>query len=866
MSAQDSNTGPLAPSGAGPLPPSALRRVCDPASLGFTSTAEIEPLAGTIGQDRALEAMRFGLGIRLDGFNLFALGPVGSGKYVTVIDLLKRRASSDPVPSDWCYVYNFEEPHRPNALRLPPGRGPTLRVDMAHLIEDLRAAIPAALDSESYRARRQTITGETEAEQERAFNELQREAQTRAVALLRTPVGLTFAPLKGEEVIEPEAFSKLPPDEQERLQKVIAELQTKLQTILRQVPRWERDQRQKLRQLRREVTRAAVGHALEDLMRAYDDLPEVQAHLEAVREDIIENVQAFTQAQTAPSSTDGQGPGGGTPGPDGSGGSVGPAFGSRSGGSGRSGGSEGPPVPPGPGVILGGGSGAPPGLGLRRYEVNVMVTHAGAPGAPVVTEDTPSHANLIGRIEHMAQFGALVTDFTLIKPGAFHRANGGYLVLDARKLLLQPFAWEELKRTLRSREIRIQSPAEQLSLISTVSLEPEPIALECKVVLTGDRPLYYALASAEPEFSEFFKVEVDFEDDIVHSKDAVADFARWISGLVRDKRLRPFDRTAVARLIEHASRRAGDQERLSTHLSTLSDLLAEADFWAGDAGRDVVQSADVDRAIAADERRADRIRERMQEEIRRGTILIDVTGAKTGQVNGLSVFELGGFAFGRPTRITARVRLGKGELVDIEREVELGGPIHSKGVLILAGFLGERYVRDLPLAVSASLVFEQSYSGVEGDSASCAELCALLSALADVPIRQSYAITGSVNQRGEVQAIGGANEKIEGFYDVCAKAGLTGEQGVLIPASNVKHLMLRTDVVEAVANGRFSVHAIATVDQAIEILTGQPAGTADANGDFPEGTVNGQVQARLRELSRLARSFAAPQAPIEGRP
>ena len=493
---------------------------------------------------------------------------------------------------------------------------------------------------------------------------------------------------------------------------------------------------------------------------------------------------------------------------------------------------------------------------FRRYQVNVIVANVPDSGAPVIFEDHPSLENLVGRIEHISQFGALVTDFNLIKGGSLHRANGGYLVLDARRLLVQPFAWEELKRALRSRLARIQSMGQLMSLVSTVSLEPGAIPLDVKIVLLGDRLLYYLLSQYDPDFHELFKVPADFDDRIAFDPDGLMLYARMIATLARREKLRPLDRSAVARVIEHASRLAEDSERLTANLEGIADLVREADFWAGEGGAGRIASEHVERAIEAHIRRADRVREHVQAEIRRGTILIDTAGAVVGQVNGLSVIQLGDFAFGQPSRITARVRLGRGQVVDIEREVELGGPIHSKGVLILSSYLAARYAAERPLSLNASLVFEQSYGGVEGDSASSAELYALLSALAAAPIRQSLAVTGSVNQLGQVQAIGGVNEKIEGFFDVCRAAGLLDGHGVLIPASNVKHLMLRRDVIEAVAAGKFHIYAVERIDQGIEILTGIAAGAPDAKGSYPPDSINGRVEARLAGFAEAARRFA----------
>jgi lon-related putative ATP-dependent protease len=797
-----------------PLEPAALCRRCDPAQFSFETTAEVGDLTQIIGQDRAIAAVRFGVGMRRQGYNLFALGPAGTGKYSVIRQFLEQQAAAQPTPADWCYVQNFEEPTKPRALRLPPGGGPRLRRDTERLIDELRAALPMAFESEQYRARRQEIEEEFRERQERALVDVQRQAQERGIALMRTPMGLAFAPLRGAEVISPEEFQRLPPYEQQRLQAEVGALQEQLQKALGQLPQWERERRTKVKELDREVARFTVEHPMAELRQAYADLPAVVEYLNAVQQDIVEHADEFRRpAETPP----------GAP-------------------------VEAAPVPP--------RLDSPPFF--RRYRVNVLVEHGRDNGAPVVYEDHPTVQNLVGRIEHLPLMGALITDFNLIKPGALHRANGGYLILDAQKVLQQPLAWEQLKRTLQAREIRVETMGQTLGLVSTVSLEPEPIPLEVKVVLLGERLLYYLLYQLDPDFAELFKVAADFEEQMPRTPENHLLYARLIATLARREGLRPFDRGAVARLIEHSARLAGDAEKLSAHLRSLADLMREADYWAGEAGRQVVGVAEVHRAIEAQVYRADRLRQRIQEEIVRGTILIDTRGAKVGQVNGLSVISLGQFAFGRPNRITARVRLGRGEVIDIEREVALGGPIHSKGVLILSGYLGGRYASDRPLSLSASLVFEQSYSGVEGDSASSAELYALLSALADIPIKQSLAVTGSVNQHGQVQAIGGVNEKIEGFFDICRAQGLTGDQGVLIPAANVKHLMLRQDVVEAVAAGRFHVFPIETIDQGIELLTGVPAGERDARGEFPPGSVNQRVEARLVALAEKRQAFGGP--------
>lgn len=800
--------------GPDPLPISALYRRCDPAQLGFTTTAELEPLDDAPGQARALEALRFGLGIRREGYNLFAIGPAGTGKRTIIDQLTRRRAASEPTPQDWIYVYNFSEPHKPRALSLPPGRGKALRQDVRALIDELRTALPAAFESDDYRTRRQTIDTVFKERQEQAFHQLQRRAKDHNVAVLRTPVGIGLAPMKNGEVMEPEDFRKLPDPQQERLQAEMNDIHKEFQAILEQAPKWDSERREKIRELNHDVTRFAIGFRFDSLCSRYADLPEIVEHLKVAEHDLIDNAENFLAAQ-----------------------------------------SSGPDVPAEL-VARQLTTGTNP---YDRYQVNLIVDHGTNGGAPVIEEDHPMLQNLIGRVEYRAQFGNLVTDFTLIKPGALHMANGGYLLLDARRVLMQPFAWEELKRALRAGEIQIRSAAEMVGMMSTVTLQPAPIPLNVKIVLSGDRQLYYLLAELDPDFREMFKVAADFDDETDRAGDAEMQYARLIASIARHEKIRPLDRDAVARVIEHAARIAGDAEKVTARLEVVADLLREADHLAGESGASTITAAKIQQTIDLQVRRASRVRERVYEEIRRGTILIDTRGTRVGQVNGLSVLQLGGYAFGRPSRISARIRLGKGEVVDIEREVELGGPIHSKGVMILAGFLGGRFGLDRPLALSASLVFEQSYGGVEGDSASMAELCAILSALANAPIRQGIAITGSVNQNGEAQAIGGVNEKIEGFFDVCRAAGLTGDQGVIIPASNVKHLMLRQDVVDAAAAGRFRITAVTSVDEALSALTGLEPGVRDAAGKYPAGSINQRVEAELAALAERAKSFAAPE-------
>ena len=799
-----------------PLAADALYRRCDPDQFAFQTTDELAASIEIIGQERAVAAIRFGVGIQQEGYNLFALGPPGTGKHTAVHQYLAQKAADEPTPSEWCYVHNFEQQHQPRAMHLPPGRGAQFKQDMDNLLEELFAVIPAAFESEEYQIQRQAIAEELQQKQEESLEALNKRAREQDIALVRTQAGLAFAPMRDGEVMAPDQFMTLPEEERQRVQDQISELQDQLQQAMRQMPQWSRQTRERLKELNQEVATLSIAPLIEELREKYSDLSALVAYLQAVQNDVTDNVDKFLQAHSQQAQD---------------------------------------VVPSGGEIPAGDHQLSRSSPFFNRYRANLLVDRSHSEGAPVVYENHPVYANLIGRVEHVAQMGALLTDFTLIKPGALHHANGGYLVLEAHKLLLQPYAWEGLKRALQANQIRIESLGQMLSVISTVSLEPEPIPLDVKVVLLGDRLLYYLLYQHDPEFAELFKVAADFETEMPRSEDNNTAYALLISSLVHKNDLRPFDRSAVARVIEHGSRLVSDVEKLSLHMQSITDLLSEASYWAGDAGADVVSADHVQQALDAQAYRNGRLRERMQEAILRDTVLIDTSGQSVGQINGLSVLVVGNYTFGRPSRITARVRMGKGEVIDIERQVELGGPIHSKGVLILAGFLGGRYAVDRPLSLSASLVFEQSYAGVDGDSASSAELYALLSALAEVPIKQSFAVTGSVNQHGQVQAIGGVNEKIEGFFDICRQRGLSGDQGVLIPVANVQNLMLRRDVVAAVAEGQFHVYPIATIDEGVELLTGLAAGEPDEAGNYPEGTLNQRVAQRLSALAKKQREF-----------
>jgi lon-related putative ATP-dependent protease len=789
-----------------PVPAAFLHTACDVSQFHFADTSALADPSRPLGQARAEDAVRFGIGVRRYGFNVFVLGPPGMGKQRFVRRFLDPHAAFQPVPDDWCYVDAFDDGGPAKALRLPAGRGAALKAAVARVVADLKSALPAAFDRDEYHARRKLLEEETEQRSARPFAEIEAAAREKDVTILRTPAGIGLAPLRQGQIVPPDEFSRLPAAEQERFAADATHVQARVDEALAAMPREARRHREALQALDRETAERTLAHCMEDLRAAFRDLPPVIGWLDDLREDILRRIDEFL-------------PGSGEKPLD---------------------------------ALLSRRLARP---GFARYEVNLVVDNAGTRGAPVVYEDHPTTPNLVGRVDHHLSGGNLVADHRMVRAGALHRANGGYLIVDARRLLQQPLAWEALKRALRARQIRIESLAQALSLVTAAPVEPEPVPLDVKVVLLGERSLYHLLAEVDPDFLELFKVAADLEDSVSRTQGVEPAFAAHVASLARHDGLRPLEPAAVARVIEHAARLAGDAERLSLETDALLDLLGEADHLAEERGRAAIGGADVEAAITAQTWRADRLRERIHEEIRRGTLLIDTRGAEVGQVNALSVYALGRYSFGRPTRVTARVRLGSGKVVDIEREVRLGGPLHSKGVLILGGFLAARYVPERPLSLSATLVFEQSYGGVDGDSASCAELLALLSAIGEVPLRQSVAVTGSVDQHGRVQPVGGVNQKIEGFFDVCRERGLVGGEGVVIPAANVKHLMLRGDVVEAAAADRFQIWAVETVDEAIEVLTGLPAGERGASG-FPRGTFNQRVEARLEALAEQARDFA----------
>ena len=795
------------------LPAEKLRRVCDPSQFEFTTTEELPELEEIIGQERATRAIDFGIDIPCYGYNIYALGPAGAGKMTTIQTFLERKARTEKVPPDWVYVNNFQDLYEPRAISLPPGGACVLRDEVNEMLESLQEEIPRAFESEEYDQHKAKIAQELDEKQTAEFKRLEAFVNEQGFALMRTPMGLIFAPMVDGQPMSEEQYQALEPEKKEELEKHRPTLQKELEKATRQVKEWEKKAKDRLRNLDTEIAAFTVDHFFQALKEKYSQHDELVAHLDAMRNDMVQKIDVLRKATQAPGE----------------------------------GAAEGETTP----AFFASRLKSP----LDRYRVNVIVDHRDHEGAPVIVEANPTYQNLVGRIEHKAEFGSLVTDFSMVRGGALHRANGGYLVLDAKAVLNSPLAWTSLKRALRNKEIRIEEMAQQLNLIATVGLAPEPIPLDVKVVLIGDPQTYYLLYSLDGEFQKLFKVKADFATDMDWTPENLQKYALFVHARCREENLQHFDNEAVAKVIEYSSGLVEDQEKLTTRFAHVADIAREASYWAGRQGRDLVTAADVQKAIEERVYRSNQIEERIREQIEDGTIMVDTDGEVVGQVNGLSILSLGDYTFGKPSRITARTFLGQKGVINIEREAKLSGNIHDKGVLILSGYLGGKYAQEAPLSLSASICFEQSYSGVEGDSASSTELYALLSSLSGLPIQQDIAVTGSVNQQGEVQAIGGATQKIEGFFDVCKVQGLTGEQGVIIPERNVKNLMLREDVVEAVRQGKFHIYPVRTIDEGITILTGVEAGERREDGTYPKGTINHTVQNRLRELALKLKEF-----------
>lgn len=775
-----------------------LYKACVLKDLPFKTTRQLEPLAEIVGQNRAQAAVRFALAMPHGGYNVYAVGRNGLGKRTMMLRYLEHHVDTENQSHDWCYVANFEEPRIPRVLQLPAGKGTELKQDMEKLMGRLMKMIPQTFDSDSFLERAEQLKNGYAKKQEDELEKVAAQARRKKVSLnITTPGGYRLVAMNGEEPHTAESFQALTEAQRDKFENDINKLEKKLRQALRKLADWEQEYAESQQALNEETLESISGHQIDELIEKYRDMPEVVSYFEEVRKDLSESLEIFLedneeQAAIAYASLDKKMP--------------------------------------------------------RRYLVNVLV-HQKTDEVPVVVEDNPTYHNLFGYVESVTFKGSVFTDFSLIRPGSIHRANGGYLLMDAIKVLEQPFVWDGLKRALRSKSIQINSLERELTLSGTISLEPEAIPLDVKIVLFGDRETWMLLQEYDPEFAELFRVTADFENEMMRTDESQLLYAKFIASLVNEKKLLHCSNKAVARVIEHSSRMAEHQDRLSLHAADIANLLRESDYWARQAGAKLIQNSHVDQALESAQYRSSRIRDQFYDSIRDGTTLVSTAGTCVGQVNALSVLSTGGFEFGLSNRITATCYYGDGGVMDIERDVKLGGNIHSKGVMILSSWLSAHFAVTDPMHLSASLTFEQNYGEVDGDSASLAELCALVSALSGLPVRQDLAITGSVNQFGEVQPIGGVNEKVEGFFSTCRLTGeLTGTQGVIVPSTNVQNLMLEQEVVQAVRNGQFAVHAVSRAEEAITLLLGKPAGKADDKGRYPKQSVFGIIQQRLEKM------------------
>ncbi len=788
------------------LPAEKLRRMIDPSVFSFDSTEEIEPLTDTIGQERAMEAIEKGLDMEASGFNIFAAGPVGTGRNSALRAKARKKASEESTPSDWCYVHNFQTPDEPKSIELPAGKGRELHQDMDNLIEESREDIGQAFEEESYQERRNKVRQELQEQRNELLEELREKARELEHAVEVSPAGIVAVPLVEGEPISADEFEELDPEKQEELRQKGEKVQELASETVSRIRELEKEAREEAEELEQEVAVFAVGPLIEELKEKYAEFDDVVQFLDEVREDILDNIDLFKEDDQEQ------------------------------------------------GFVAQLRARAKRQL-YNRYRVNVVIDNSRTEGAPVVEERNPTFYNLFGQIEYRMQMGGMTTDFTMVKGGAIHRANGGYIILQVLDVLRNPFSWEGLKRIIRTGEVRIENVWERYHPTPAATLVPEPMPVNVTVMLVGSPLVYHLLYMLDEDFRRLFKIKADFDVEMDFNQEHLDRYAAFISARCEEGELPPFTREAAVRLMEHGIRLAAHQERLSTQFLYVADTIAEAGHEAAVDGAQQVEARHVNRAIEARRTRSRMLQDKIQRLIEEGQILIDTEGEVAGQVNGLSVADLGDYRFGKPSRITCMTAVGRAGVLNIERESEMSGSIHDKGVLILTGYLARLFGQDKPLSLSARLCFEQSYSEVEGDSASCAELYCLLSSLADLPLSQDIAVTGSVNQRGEVQPIGAVNQKVEGFFEVCRDKGLTGEQGVLIPARNLQNLMLRPDVVEAVEEDKFHVWAVDTVEEGIELLTGVSAGTRDEEGRFPEDSVYGRVDRRLREMADVLKEF-----------
>lgn len=791
------------------LEPKALRCDCDPDKFDFECTGELSPLEEVVGQDRALRAIEFGVGIKSHGYNIYALGPVGTGKTTFIKSFLQENAKKLPTPSDWCYIYDFSDPYSSCAIKLPAGKGAEFRSDMDHLLAQLKTQIPSALESEEFEQEKNEIVQKYQKKRNEEMAGLNAEAAEVNLALRASPTGLMILPAFQGQPLTPEQMAQMKPEDKKELDDKATDFGEKISASHRRIRDLEKETKTQVEKLEQDTVIYAVGHFIDDLKEKYAEFTNVVGYLKDVEKDVLDNVSDFGTPQQ----------------PEGGMAEL-------------------------PKLLMPAAQ-----KSFNKYKVNLIVDNSKTEGAPVIVESNPTYANLAGRIDRQVKFGALTTDFTMIKGGAIHRANGGFLVIDAESLLRNMLSWEALKRVIENREIKISEVAQEMSLFNTISVEPEPIPVDIKIILIGSPQIYYILHDMDRDFQKQFKVMADFDTQMDRSEQNMVKYAKFICGQCEQENLLQFHRTAVAKVVEYSSELVGDQSKLSTRFIDVVDIVREASYWASQNGKERVYAEDVKKAIEEKIYRSNRIEKRLQEFLDNGTIMVDTEGAVVGQVNGLAVMQTGDHAFGKPARITARTFLGNAGVINIEREVKLSGRIHDKGMLILSGYLGSKYAQDKPISLSASICFEQSYQGVDGDSASSTELYALLSSIADVPLKQNIAVTGSVNQRGEIQPIGGVSHKIAGFFDVCKARGLTGDQGVMIPHQNVRNLMLRDDIVAAVAAGQFHVYPVTTVDQGIMVLTGVESGELQDDGTYLEGTMNYLIDKRLRELADKLKSY-----------
>ena len=793
-----------------------LRHRCDASLFDFETTEEVAPLEGTIGQERAVQAITFGFEIKARGYNIFASGAPGTGRNFAVQAYVSEYARKEPVPPDWAYVHNFDDPREPRAMPLAAGKGRQLGRDIDNLIQACRREILRAFDSDNYRRRRSEALEDMEARRKKLLSDLEEEAQKRGIAVQVTPMGVAVVPLLRGEPMSRQDFQALPEEQRHEIESNTEELRQRVDEVVSQMRQLEKEVHERVAQLDREVGLFAIGHLLEALRQQYADDAQIRQYLDALQRDIIEHLDDFRATDERETS--------------------------------------GPPALRALQEQFGEDA-------FSRYRVNVLVDNSETKGAPVIVEWNPTYYNLFGRLEYQSRFGGMVTNFNLIKAGAIHRANGGYLILQVWDVLRNFLSWENLKTVLRSGEARIENIGEQYSPIPAATLRPQPIPLNVKVILVGPPLAYYLLYHLDDDFRKLFRVKADFDVVMNREPQHIHEYVGFISARCREHGIRHLRRDAVCEVIEYGSRSCDHQGKLTTRFQEIADLLREADFWASKQGDSHITAAHVRQAVEERDYRSKLVEERILDLVAEGSLLVDVGGEAVGQTNGLSVMMLGDYVFGRPSRITARARLGKGEVVDIERESKLGGDLFHKAILIISGYLAGRYAPDHPLSLSATIAFEQSYEQVEGDSASVAEMCALLSSIAEVPVKQNLAVTGSMNQHGEVQAVGGVTSKIEGFFATCKVKGLTGDQGVIIPAANVRHLMLKPEVVEAVAAGKFHVYAVNAVDEALEILTGVAAGARQPDGTYEPDTVNARVEQRLRRFAERVAQFGRPSGP-----